>query len=57
MVESRARVLIDCQDEKGLVYKISKVFFDRNLNIESNREFVDQDNGRFFMRTVVSGEL
>lgn len=57
MVELSARVLIDCQDEKGLVYKISKVFFDRNLNIESNREFVDQDNGRFFMRTVVSGKF
>lgn len=54
-MEDSARVLIDCEDDKGLVYKISKVFFDRELNIESNREFVDPDNGRFFMRTVVSG--
>ena len=54
-MEDSARVLIDCEDAKGLVYKISKVFFDRELNIESNREFVDPDNGRFFMRTVVSG--
>jgi len=54
-MESRARVLIDCKDAKGLVYQISKVFYDRDLNIDSNREFVDKDNGRFFMRTVVSG--
>lgn len=53
----RARVLIDCEDAKGLVYKISKVFYDRELNIESNREFVDPENGRFFMRTVISGEF
>ena len=54
-MEQRARVLIDCPDEKGLVYKISKLFYDRNLNIENNREFVDKEHGRFFMRTVVTG--
>ena len=54
-MENRARVLIDCEDAKGLVYKISKVFFDRDLNIDNNREFVDKEHGRFFMRTVVTG--
>ncbi len=54
-MEKKARVLIDCKDAKGLVYKISKVFFDRDLNIDNNREFVDKEHGRFFMRTVVSG--
>ncbi len=54
-MEQRARVLIDCKDAKGLVYKISKVFYDRGLNIDNNREFVDKEQGRFFMRTVVSG--
>jgi formyltetrahydrofolate deformylase len=54
-VETRARVLIDCHDAKGLVYKISKVFYDRDLNIDSNREFVDKEKEKFFMRTVVSG--
>jgi len=53
----RARVLIDCQDAKGLVYLISKVFYDRGLNIDNNREFVDKETNRFFMRTVVSGEF
>jgi len=54
-MEKRARVLIDCDDAKGLVYKISKVFYDRGLNIDNNREFVDKEAGRFFMRTVVTG--
>lgn len=54
-MEKRARVLIDCYDEKGLVYKISKLFYDRDLNIDSNREFVDKESGKFFMRSVVSG--
>ena len=53
----RARVLIDCEDAKGLVYHISKVFYDRGLNIENNREFVDSEKGRFFMRSVVTGEF
>jgi len=54
-MEKRARVLIDCNDAKGLVYKISKVFYDRNLNIDNNREYVDKEHGRFFMRTIVTG--
>ena len=56
-MENRARVLIDCHDAKGLVYKVSKVFYDRDLNIDSNREFVDKERERFFMRTVVSGSF
>ncbi|KIM06035.1 MAG: formyltetrahydrofolate deformylase [Sulfurovum sp. AS07-7] len=56
-MEQKARVLIDCEDQKGLVYKISKVFFEKNLNIENNREFVDSDSGKFFMRSVVSGQF
>jgi formyltetrahydrofolate deformylase len=54
-MEKRARVLIDCDDAKGLVYKISKVFYERGLSIDNNREFVDKEHKRFFMRTVVSG--
>jgi len=56
-MEKRARVLIECHDAKGLVYKISKVFYDRDLNIDNNREFVDKAQNRFFMRTVVSGRF
>ena len=55
--QNTARILIDCEDAKGLIYKVSKIFFERNLNIDSNQEFVDKDCGRFFMRTVVSGDF
>ncbi len=53
----RARVLIDCKDKHGLVYRISKVFYDYGLNIDSNREFVDKDSRKFFMRSVVTGDF
>ncbi|KIM04298.1 MAG: formyltetrahydrofolate deformylase [Sulfurovum sp. AS07-7] len=53
----KARILIDCNDDKGLVYKISKLFFDKDLNIEDNQEFVDVETNRFFMRTVISGKF
>ena len=51
------RVLIHCHDEKGLVYKVSSIFFHRNLNIVSNNEFVDKAHNKFFMRSVVAGEI
>lgn len=56
-METKARVLIECQDAKGLVYRISKVFFDNDLNIDNNREFVDKEAKKFFMRTVVTGRF
>ncbi len=54
---NRARVLIDCDDAKGLVYHFSKIFYDRELNVDTNREFVDKERGKFFMRSVVTGEF
>ena len=51
------RVLIDSNDEKGLVFKVSSIFYQRDLNIISNNEFVDKINNRFFMRSVVAGEI
>lgn len=51
------RILIDCADKKGLVYKVSKLFYELELNILSNNEFVDSDSEKFFMRTVVEGEI
>jgi formyltetrahydrofolate deformylase len=49
-------VLIDCEDSAGLIYKISKIFFENGLNIEKNDEFVEKEKNRFFMRTEISGE-
>jgi formyltetrahydrofolate deformylase len=51
------RVLIDAHDEKGLVYKVSSIFYKFNLNILSNNEFVDKVNNKFFMRSVVVGDV
>lgn len=51
------RILIDCADKKGLVYTVSKLFYELELNILSNHEFVDSDNEKFFMRTVVEGDI
>ncbi len=50
------RILIDSSDEKGLVYKVSSIFFKHELNILSNNEFVDKENDKFFMRSVVAGD-
>lgn len=56
-MEEQYRILIDAPDEKGLVYRVSSIFFNRNLNILSNNEFVDKVNNKFFMRSVVSGDI
>jgi formyltetrahydrofolate deformylase len=54
---SQFRVLIDANDEKGLVHKVSTVFYKHDLNILSNNEFVDKENNKFFMRSVVDGDV
>ncbi len=51
------RILIDCTDKKGLVFTTSKLFYELELNILSNHEFVDSDNNKFFMRSVVEGDI
>ncbi len=56
-MQNRARVLIDCKDSKGLVYKVSKLFYELNLNIDSNQEFVEKEDMHFFMRSVVTGNF
>ncbi len=48
-------ILVDCPDEKGLIYKITSVLYQNELNIIKNREYVDLNSNRFFMRTEVEG--
>ena len=48
-------ILVNCSDEKGLIYKITRVLYENGLNIVKNREFVDEETNRFFMRTEVEG--
>jgi formyltetrahydrofolate deformylase len=50
-------ILIDCKDDKGLVFKITDLIYRHELNITSNLEFVDHESHHFFMRTVVHGQL
>ncbi len=45
---------IATRDEKGLIYKISKLIFARGLNIVKNDEFVGE--GQFFFRAILDGE-
>lgn len=44
---------IDCDDSKGLIYRISDVIFKFDLNIATNHEFVDHGVGRFFYRAEI----
>ena len=46
---------IDCPDETGLVHKITGVLYYHGLNVVRNDEYVDRENGQFFMRTEFSG--
>ena len=48
-------ILVNCADEKGLIYKITRVLYENGLNIVKNKEFVDEETNRFFMRTEVEG--
>ncbi len=50
-------ILIQCDDRVGLVYWITKILSDNNLNITAMREFVDEAAGRFFTRIECTGEL
>lgn len=54
---SQYRVLIDANDEKGLVHKVSSIFYGYDLNILSNSEFVDKESNKFFMRSLVDGDV
>ncbi|HRN56404.1 MAG TPA: formyltetrahydrofolate deformylase [Agriterribacter sp.] len=49
-------ILVHCTDEKGLIYKITRVLYENGLNIIKNKEFVDEANNHFFMRTEAEGE-
>lgn len=50
-------LLINCPDERGLVFKITGVLFKYALNVISNGEFVERNTNHFFMRTEFSGDF
>jgi formyltetrahydrofolate deformylase len=50
-------LLIDCPDQRGLVYKITSILYKHSLNVISNGEFVERNYNHFFMRTQFSGDF
>jgi formyltetrahydrofolate deformylase len=52
---NRHRLLVDCRDEPGLIYRITRVLFEHGCNIERNQEFVDSETAHFFMRSELAG--
>lgn len=50
-------LLIQCPDAKGLIFNISKVIYENQLNIVSNAEYVDLENDQFFFRSELDGEV
>lgn len=48
-------ILIECNDQVGLVALIAQVLASHQLNITAMREFVDQSAGRFFARIECLG--
>jgi formyltetrahydrofolate deformylase len=50
-------LLIECADQKGLIHAVTGVLLRHGLNIVSNDEFVDEENGRFFMRTETDSDV
>lgn len=51
----RKVLITDCADEPGLITKLTGVCYAHGLNIIKNSEFVDNSQGRFFMRTELEG--
>ncbi len=49
------RLLVDCPDEPGLIYRITRVLFQHGCSIIRNQEFVDPETAHFFMRSEFTG--
>jgi formyltetrahydrofolate deformylase len=53
---SSATLLIQCDDAKGLVFRISKFIFERGGNIIDSQQHTEELGNRFFMRVVFDRE-
>ncbi len=54
-MNNQTLILIQCQDAVGLVASVAQVIAKHHLNIVTMREFVDEENRKFFVRVVCSG--
>ncbi|HWV56510.1 MAG TPA: formyltetrahydrofolate deformylase [Longimicrobiales bacterium] len=48
-------LLVQCPDEPGLIYRITRILYEQGCNIIRNQEFVDAESAHFFMRTEFTG--
>ncbi|MGI9531343.1 formyltetrahydrofolate deformylase [Lutimonas sp.] len=56
MKNQKITVLIQCEDQKGLVAKITGFFFKQGFNILSCQQHVNKAENKYFMRIHVSAE-
>lgn len=54
-MHNQTLILIQCKDAVGLVSGLSNVIAKHQLNIITMREYVDEENNKFFVRVVCSG--
>lgn len=54
-MHNQTLILIQCHDAVGLVASIAQIIAKHSLNIVTMREFVDEENKKFFLRVVCSG--
>ncbi len=57
MSKSNYVLTVQCEDRKGIIYNITRVIFENDLNITRQDEFVDEDSEQFFLRAELSGNI
>ena len=56
MTDTTIVFLIRCEDQKGLIAKISSFFFELQYNILSCQQFTDEIQNEYFMRIKLDGQ-
>jgi formyltetrahydrofolate deformylase len=50
-------LLVECDDQRGLVHAVTGVLLKHGVNVVGNQEFVEREAARFFMRTEFDGAV
>jgi formyltetrahydrofolate deformylase len=56
MTDTTIVFLIRCEDQRGLIAKISSFFYERKYNILSCQQFTDEIQNEYFMRIKLDGQ-
>ena len=56
MTDATIVFLIRCEDQRGLIAKISSFFYERKYNILSCQQFTDEIQNEYFMRIKLDGQ-